>query len=112
MWRMSGSNWYAWGNAYLNYKDSSGNYVKAPNSDVINTTPINSPVTFESAAFGEGPISAQEWQVYITSHMNPDYQSQFQLYLREVQFGFFCDFVPPSASPTGKNTFPIDMLSY
>jgi hypothetical protein len=83
-WRVAGSTWYSFGNAYLNYEDyTTGTMTKIDGSAVEYDTNTGG---LQSAAFS-APVTASRWQVYITSHANDDYQSQFQLYLTEVQFG-------------------------
>ena len=87
-WRIAGSCWHMFGAAYLQYHDGN-NWQHITGSDVTNTQPINSsPCNFVDAKFS-APVTARYWAVaVITTTKNTNFQSRFQLYLSEVQFGY------------------------
>ena len=82
-WRVAGNRWYSFGDASLRYVDSWSQLVSINGSDVV--------FDREGGGFAMGtfaaPVTASEWQVYISTHTNPNFQSRYQLYLTEVQFG-------------------------
>ena len=98
-WRMSGSAWYAFKTAYLNYVNSAGSYIKITNSDVTNTCSLTAGgyTPFFNATF-KNSVSSQKWQVYMSGALNTNTQSLYQMYLTEVQFAYTIK--APTDTPT------------
>ena len=94
-WRVAGHTHYSFGAVELRYQNSASVMVTVPGSAFVWDSSVGG---LQSAAF-TSPISAQVWQVYITTHTNSDNQARFQLYLTEVQFGSGVVLRPPPPPP-------------